>query len=137
MRLWVGGAHLGSLFAESALDCPLVGVHLFGDLGGGPAVFVELRSLVDLFGAQAGSTHRYVVPAQDPADRLSVDLEQVAQFVYGCAGLVASDELFGLVGFEMSYTSGLVPFGRWGRGRRRVGQLASSVSRASTWGFVL
>ena len=124
MRLSVDAAHFDSLFAESALDCPLVGVHPFGDLGGGPAVFVELRSLVDLFGAQAGSAHWYVVPAQDPADCLSVDLEQVAQFVYGCAGLVASDEFLDLVGFEMSCTPWFVPFYEWGSGRSGVGQLA-------------
>jgi hypothetical protein len=78
-RLTAAGVpHLDSLFAESSLDCPLVGVHPFGDLGGGPAVFVELGGLVDLFGAQAGSTHRCVVSAQDPACRLAVDFEQVA-----------------------------------------------------------
>jgi hypothetical protein len=55
LRVSVGAAHPDSLFAESALDCPLVGVHPFSDLGCGPAILVELRSLADLFGPQAGS----------------------------------------------------------------------------------
>jgi hypothetical protein len=73
-----------------------------------------------LFRAQADSTHRYVVPAQDSAYRLPVDLEQVAQFVYGCPGLVASDELLDLVGLEMLYMAWFALFrsrcplaGRW------------------------
>ena len=61
--LWlpVPAAHRDSVFAESLLYRPLVGVHAFGDLGCGPAVFVESGSLVDLVGSQAGSAHGHVV----------------------------------------------------------------------------
>jgi hypothetical protein len=57
----VHAVHGDVFFGESALDGSLVGVEVFGDVGGGPAVLVEARGLVDLFGAQAGSSHRNVV----------------------------------------------------------------------------
>ena len=61
--LWlpVRAAHRDSLFAESSLHGPLVGVHAFGDVGCGPALLVELCSLIDLVGLQASSAHGHVV----------------------------------------------------------------------------
>ena len=57
----VRAVHGDVFFGESALDGSLVGVDVFGDVGCGPAILVEARGFVDLFGAQAGSSHGNVV----------------------------------------------------------------------------
>jgi hypothetical protein len=112
------------VLAEPSLYGPLVGVHVFGDQGCGPAVLVEPRSLIDLLGEQTGSAHRHVVPPQYPADCLTVDSELVAQFVHSRSGLVTGDELLDVVRFEALYTSWFPPLGGWGSGCSRVGQFA-------------
>ena len=131
----MGGAYLDSLFAESALDCPLVGVHAFGDLGGGPAVLVESRRLVDLFGEQAGSAHRHVVPSQYPADCLAVDSEQVAQFVHRCSGLVPGDEFLDLVGVELARPPWFGAVCGWRSRFSRVWQLPEQCLQGVYLGF--
>jgi hypothetical protein len=100
----VPAAHRDSVLAEPSLYGPLVGVHVFGDQGCGPAVLVEPRSLIDLLGEQTGSAHRHVVAPQYPADCLAVNPEKIAQFVHRCSGLVPGDELLDLIRFEVSYT---------------------------------
>ena len=112
----VGIASRDVSFAESALECSLVGVHVFGDLGCGPAVFVEACGFVDLFGEQAGSAHGYVVPSEGAADCFAVDSELVAEFVQGRAGRVAGDQLLGVIVAELPGTlrpAGLADVG-WG-----------------------
>lgn len=94
------------------------------DLVRRPAILVGLSSLLDLFGAQAGSAHRYIGPMEYPAHRLLVDREPLAQFVGGRSGLAARDEHLGLGGFEMSYAPRFRSIG--GRGSGCGGDPASS-----------
>ena len=124
----VGVAHRDVSFAESALDCALVGVQVCGDLGCGPAVFVEACGFVDLFGEQAGSAHGYVVASEDPADCLAVDSELVGEFVHGRAGLVAGDELLDLIVAELPGTLGPA----W-RGRRWLGCVGAGGLVTVVW----
>jgi hypothetical protein len=46
------GLRRDAALGESALDGPLSSVKLFGDLGCGPAVLVEVDGLVDLVGVR-------------------------------------------------------------------------------------
>ncbi len=71
---------------------------------------------VDLVGGQPAAAHRYLVSVEDIADCAPFDTESGSQFIHGCSGLVAGDQLRDFIGVELPCPPGSDSHHRrWGR----------------------